>query len=298
MKRTFKNVFKNDYKLYIEHIWVSDNLFPAGRSFIVAAYIAYGKGYTKKLNDRGLYTMGDVARCSLYNEDLLYKTFGVNAELLIDHAWGWEPCTIADIKSYVPENRSLGAGQVLQSAYDFDKARLVMREMADALALDLLDKGLVADQIVLTVGYDTASAKNYKGEVTEDRYGRKTPKQAHGSINLGTQTSSAKLITNAATELFDRIVDKSLLVRRLNIVANHTVSESEATGSSFEQLDLFTDYKQLDAERKSLEREKSKQKALLEIKRKYGKNAVIKGMDLQDGATAIDRNKQVGGHKA
>ncbi len=257
-----------------------------------------GKGYAKKLNAKGMYTMGDVARCSVYNEDLLYRMFGINAELLIDHAWGWEPCTIADIKSYVPENRSLGSGQVLHCAYEFDKARLVMREMADALALDLLDKGLVADQIVLTVGYDTASTKSYKGAITEDRYGRRVPKRAHGSINLDTRTSSARLIINAATELFDRIVDRSLLIRRLNITANHTMREGDAAADSFEQLDLLTDYEQRDAERKSLEREKNKQRAILEIKKKFGKNAVVKGMDLQDGATAISRNGQVGGHKA
>ncbi len=257
-----------------------------------------GKGYATRLNKVGLYTMGDIARCSIHHEELLYSLFGINAELLIDHAWGWEPCTIADIKAYVPENRSLGAGQVLQSPYEFDAARLVMREMADALALDLLDKGLVTDQIVLTIGYDTASTKNYKGEITSDRYGRKIPKHAHGSQNLDMQTSSAKIIINAATKLFERIVDKNLLVRRITITANHTVNENEARNGKYEQFDLFTDYEKREEDKKELEREKNKQKAILEIKRKYGKNAIVKGMDLQEGATAISRNGQVGGHKA
>lgn len=268
-----------------------------------------GKGYEKRLADLGLYTMGDVARCSLgkkheyYNEDLLYKTFGINAELLIDHAWGYEPCTIADIKNYKPENRSTGAGQVLSCPYSFDKARLVVHEMADALVLDLVDKELVTDQIVLTVGYDKENLKGYKGEVTNDRYGRKIPKQAHGTINLKRTTSSTRLITEAALELYDRIVDKDLLVRRMYVVANRVVPKSSVEEQPvFEQMDMFTDYealeKQNEAEKAALAKEERMQHVILDIKKKFGKNAIVKGMNLQEGATAIDRNKQIGGHKA
>jgi len=214
-----------------------------------------GKGYSKKLEEQGLFTMGDIARCSLgkptdyYNEDLLYKLFGINAELLIDHAWGWEPCTIADIKAYKPSTNSIGSGQVLQSAYTFDKAKLIMREMTDLLVLDLVDKRLVTDQLVLTVGYDIENMtdpkikKSYHGAITTDHYGRTVPKSAHGSANLGRQTSSTKLILDAVTELFERIVDKNLLIRRVNITANHVIDETTVQkADSFEQLDLFTDY--------------------------------------------------------
>lgn len=268
-----------------------------------------GRGYARRLEKMGLYTMGDIARTSLsgYGEDQLYKEFGINAELLIDHAWGWEPCRISDIKSYTPENNSISSGQVLQSPYEFDKAKLVVREMADALSLDLVDKGLVADQIVLTVGYDTenladpARRKSYKGEVTIDRYGRSIPKQAHGSINLGRQTASTLLITNAAMELFDRIIDRSLLIRRMYVVANHVVSEDQVKSPEPEQLDLFTDYaaleKQREKEQEELDREKRRQKAVLEIQKKFGKNALLKGMNLEEGATGRDRNAQIGGHK-
>lgn len=276
-----------------------------------------GKGYAKKLEEHGLFTMGDIARCSLgkatdyYNEDLLYKLFGVNAELLIDHAWGWEPCTIADIKAYKPSTNSIGSGQVLQSAYTFDKAKLIVREMTDLLVLDLVDKRLVTDQIVLTVGYDIENLSNpktmksYHGVITTDHYGRSVPKSAHGTTNLGRQTSSTKLIMDAVTELFDRIVDKNLLVRRVNISANHVVDEVNAQDKykyKYEQLDLFTDYKALnekkEEEEAELAREKKIQEAMLQIKKKYGKNAVLKGMNLEEGATTIDRNKQIGGHKA
>lgn len=273
-----------------------------------------GKGYARKLEAHGMYTMGDVARCSIagkgewLNEDVLYRLFGVNAELLIDHAWGWEPTLIADIKSYKPENNSLGSGQVLHCAYDFNCAKLVMREMADMLSLDLVAKNLTTDQLVLTVGYDIENLtdperrKKYKGAVTTDYYGRQVPKHAHGSINLKMPTSSTRLITEAAMQLFERIVDENLLVRRLNIVANHVLPEGIAKKETTEQLDLFTDYeaqqKQEEAEAAKLEKEKRMQKAMLAIKGKYGKNAVVKGMNLQEGATAIDRNKQIGGHKA
>ena len=274
-----------------------------------------GRGYAKKLEEIGLYTMGDIALCSVgkptdyYNEDLLYKLFGVNAELLIDHAWGWEPCTIAEVKAYKPESNSLGSGQVLQNPYDFEKAKLIVREMTDLLVLDLVDKGLVTDQLVLTVGYDIENLTDpkrrsaYKGAVTTDRYGRKIPKHAHGTAHLGRQTSSTRLVTDAVMDLYDRIVDKNLLVRRLNITANHVVLESSVVKEAVpEQLDLFTDYaaleKQREEENAALEREKKMQQAVLAVKKKFGKNAILKGMNLREGATAKDRNEQIGGHKA
>lgn len=266
-----------------------------------------GKGYAEKLASVGIYTMGDIARCSLgkitdyYNEDLLYKLFGVNAELLVDHAWGWEPCTIADIKAYKPEAKSIGSGQVLQEPYSVEKARLVADEMADALALDLVSKNLVTDQIVMTVGYDIAN-KDYKGEITIDRYGRKIPKHAHGTQNLKMQTSSEKLIRAATLELFDRIVDKDLLVRRLYITAGKVVDESEKKEPVSEQMNFFTDYvaeeKKRAEEKERLEKERKRQQAVLDIKNKYGKNAILKGMNLEEGATAKSRNGQIGGHKA
>jgi len=273
-----------------------------------------GPGYAKKLEANGLYTMGDIARCSIgratdyYNEELLYRLFGVNAEILIDHAWGWEPCTIADVKAYKPESKSIVSGQVLKSPYVFEKARLVAREMADALSLDLVDKGLVTDQLVLTVSYDRENlsdpqrAKDYKGPVTTDRYGRKIPKHATGTANLGHYSSSAKEIVEAATELFDRIADKNLLARRLSISANHLLPESDAPQElQEEQLDLFTDYAVLEqqrrAERAALAREKKKQQAMLAIKKKYGRNAILKGMNLEEGATARERNNTIGGHR-
>mgnify|MGYP001393490012 FL=1 len=274
-----------------------------------------GRGYAKKLEEHGLYTMGDVARCSIgkpndfYNEELLYKLFGVNAELLIDHAWGWEPCTIADIKAYKPSTNSIGSGQVLQSPYDYEKASLIVREMTDLLVLDLVDKGLVTDQMVLTVGYDIINMSNpdikkkYKGEITTDHYGRSIPKHAHGTINLGRLTSSTKLIIDAVMELYSQIVDKNLLIRRINITANHVVDESSLKkDDSFEQLNLFTDYateqKKKEEEEAALERERKMQHAVLNIKKKFGKNAILKGMNLQEGAMTKERNKQIGGHKA
>lgn len=274
-----------------------------------------GRGYAKKLEENGLFTMGDIARCSIgrpqeyYNEELLYKLFGINAELLIDHAWGWEPCTIAEVKAYKPENSSIGSGQVLHCAYETGKARLVVREMADELALNLVGKGLVTDQIVLTVGYDIENLtdperrRTYQGEITTDRYGRNIPKHAHGTANIGRQTSSGKQITEAVMELFDRIVDTGLLIRRLNVSANHVVPEHSVSKEPIaEQMDLFTDYaaleKQREEEQAALEREKRMQQAVLAVKRKFGKNAILKGMSLEEGATAKDRNNQIGGHKA
>ena len=274
-----------------------------------------GRGYAKKLEEQGLFTMGDIARCSLggksdyYNEDLLYKLFGVNAELLIDHAWGWEPCTIADVKAYRPDTKSLGSGQVLQCPYSFEKAKLIVREMTDLLVLDLVDKRLVTDQIVLNVSYDIENLNRpeirnkYKGEVTTDHYGRRVPKHAHGTVNLNRRTSSTKEIVDAVMELYDRIVDKKLLVRRINVTANHVEEEGSAVQREvYEQLDLFTDYdaaaKAREQEKQSLEKEKRMQKAVLDIKKKFGKNAILKGMNLEEGAMTVERNKQIGGHKA
>ena len=274
-----------------------------------------GRGYSKKLEKIGLYTMGDIARCSIgkptdyYNEELLYKLFGINAELLIDHSWGYEPCTMEDVKAYKPETNSISSGQVLHCPYEFDKARLVVKEMIDLMALDLVDKGLVTNQIVLTIGYDIENmtdknrSQSYKGTVTTNYYGKKVPKPAHGTTNLPKQTSSTTLITNAVMELYDKIVNKKLLVRRINIVANKLVDEhSVKNANKYEQLDLFTDYeilkKQREKENAESEREKRMQNTILDIKKKFGKNAILKGMNLQEGATAKDRNNQIGGHKA
>lgn len=270
-----------------------------------------GRGYARKLEKIGIRTMGEIARCSLggpedfYNEDRLYKLFGVNAELLIDHAWGIEPCTIADIKAYRPETNSLGSGQVLCSGYTARKARLVMREMTDLLVLDLVDKNLVTDQMVLTVGYDIDNLtdperrKRYTGAVVTDHYGRKIPKHAHGTVNLSGYTSSTREITEAVMALFDRIVDSSLLVRRLNIVACHVLREQDAPrAGGMEQLDLFAPEEDVLQTEEKRQREKRRQQAVIGIKKKYGKNAILKGMNLEEGATAMSRNQQIGGHKA
>jgi len=264
-----------------------------------------GRGYARKLEQHGLFTMGDIARQSLQNEDLLYKLFGINAELLIDHAWGYEPCTIADIKSYRPESNSLSSGQVLHCPYSAEKAKLVIREMADLLALDLVDKGLVTDQIVLTIGYDIENlddenrCKAYKGPVTTDHYGRKVPKHAHGTWNLKKYTASTKEILQAVSELYDRIVDENLLIRRMNITANHILRERDAPSlPETQQLSLFVDQQKQVREATEQEREKRRQKAVLTIKKKFGKNAILKGMNYEEGATAKDRNAQIGGHKA
>lgn len=278
-----------------------------------------GQGYAKKLEENGIFTMGDVARCSLggpgdyYNENLLYELFGVNAELLIDHAWGWEPCTIEQIKAYKPESNSIGSGQVLHCPYAYEKAKLVVREMTDLLVLDLVDRELVTDQLVLTVGYDIENLSDprirnlYRGPVTTDRYGRKHPKHAHGTVNLDRPTSSTRLITDAVMNLYGEIVNRDLLVRRINITANHVTGEREAgrksaAAAGFEQLNLFTDYeaeeKRRAAEEEELAKERRMQQAMLDIKKKYGKNAILKGMNLEEGATARERNNQIGGHKA
>ena len=274
-----------------------------------------GHGYQKKLEAAGLFTMGDIARCSLgkdgdfHNEDLLYHMFGINAELLIDHAWGFEPTTMDLIKAYKPETNCICSGQVLQYPYDSQKARLIVREMTDLLVLDLVERRIVTDQMTLTIGYDREnltmdnSKKIYRGEVTVDRYGRKIPKHAHGTIHLDRQTSSTQIITDAVLDLYDRIINPDLLIRRISVVANHLIDETQVMETNrFEQLDLFTDYAALDKKRKEEEKKLSKerklQEAVLSVKKKYGKNAILKGMNLQEGATAIERNRQIGGHKA
>ena len=274
-----------------------------------------GHGYVRKLNQVGLYTMGDIARCSLggprdfYNEELLYQMFGINAELLIDHAWGCEPCTIADIKASKPAAKSLGAGQVLSCPYPFDKSRLVLREMADQLALDLAAKGKVTNQLVLTVGYDSTNLTDpdlrarYHGPIATDRYGKPVPKPAHGTAHTDDWTSSSREIMDCAAQLFDRLVDPSLLVRRLFLTAGHIMDETDAyPAKHYQQLDLFTDYEKEERLRKEKEtkrrKERQLQEAMLQIKSRYGKNAVLKGMNLEEGATARERNAQIGGHKA
>ena len=268
-----------------------------------------GRGYARKLEAVGLRTMGDIARCSLgganeyYNEELLYKLFGINAQLLIDHAWGWEPCTIKDIKAYRPESNSISVGQVLQCPYDYEGGKMILREMADGLILDLVDQGLVTSQIVLTVGYDKDNPESgYTGETQTDLYGRKLPKAAHGSANLGRHTSSTRLIMDAVMELYERIVDRKLSVRRMYVVAANVIRNEDAKEPEAEQLNLFTDYGQesrrREQERAALARERNKQQALLAIKKKYGKNAILPGTSYQEGATGRDRNRQIGGHRA
>ena len=274
-----------------------------------------GRGYQKKLEENGLYTMGDIARCSLggarefHNEELLYRLFGINAELLIDHAWGWEPVTMEQIKAYRPQVNSISSGQVLHCPYDAKGARLVVQEMADALALDLVERRLVTDQLVLTVGYDIENITNpalyadYRGEIVADRYGRKIPKHAHGTVNLKTRTSSSRKIMEAVMGLYDDIVNPKLLVRRITLVGNRLVEEARAEAEEqYEQLELFTDTGGQEEEKKQeelrLKKERSLQEAMLSVKKKYGKNAMLKGMNLQEGATAMERNSQIGGHKA
>ena len=250
-----------------------------------------GRGIAAKLAANGMYTLGDVARCSLRNEEKLYKLFGVNAELIIDHAWGWEPCTMADIKAYRPSARSLSSGQVLSTPYTFEKGRVIVREMTELLVLDMVEKRLSAGQMVLSVGYDKESlekVKDYEGAVAADYYGRKVPRPAHGSVNLGRQTSSTTLIADAVMDLYDRITDRRLLIRRLNVTANHVVPESQLEGV---QLSLF------DESREKPSRERNRQEAILAIRRKYGPNAILTGIDFEEGATTRERNNQIGGHR-
>ena len=267
-----------------------------------------GHGTAARLAEHGMYTMGDVARCSVgqpdeyYNEDLLYKLFGVNAELLIDHAWGFESCTIADVKAYRPQHNSISSGQVLQRPYNTDEAALIVREMADQMALDLCGRGLVTEQITLTIGYDTTGVAQ-SADVTTDRYGRKIPKHAHGTAHLGRLTSAASLLTQAADKLYADIINPNLPVRRITITAERITDELTARQTpQYEQLDLFTDYEAKDREQaqaeEALQKEDKRQKAIVAIRKKYGNNAVLKGMNFKESATMIDRNGQIGGHKA
>ena len=263
-----------------------------------------GKGYAKKLEEHRIYTMGDIARVSIQNEELLYKLFGINAELLIDHAWGWEPVTIKQIKAYKPTTNSISSGQVLHCPYNYEQTKLIVKEMTELLTLDLVEKNLVTNQIVLTVGYDIENlidpyiSNSYKGEITIDRYGRKIPKHAHGTINLDHKTASTKIIMEATMKLYERIMNKQLLVRRINITANNVVDEETAKKEKpFEQIDLFTNYQEKVKKTQEEKTEKELQKAMIDIKKRYGKNAILKGMNLQEGGTTIERNGQIGGHK-
>ena len=282
-----------DEKSYRKNLWTHRPLTDFWR---------IGKGYASKLQESGLFTMGDVARCSLENEDLLYRLFGVNAELLIDHAWGWEPCTMEMIKTYKPENNSVSSGQVLPCPYVSEKARIVVREMADASALDLVARGLVTDQVVLTVCYEAYQNVQNGHEMTKDWYGRRTPRHAHGSHNLARATSSGRKIVEAALEIYDRTVDPSLLIRRIYFGLNHLRAEDQIEEESCEQMSLFTDYEALQKEKAkdeaSLEKERRMQEAILSIKKKYGGNAILKGTSFRDGATGKERNNQIGGHKS
>lgn len=267
-----------------------------------------GKGYAKKLEEHGIYTMGDVARCSIENEELLYKLFGVNAELLIDHSWGWECATIESIKAYKPETKSLSSGQVLHCPYNFEKARLIIKEMVELLVLDMVQKQYVTDQLVLDVIYDIENLTNknyskfYNGEIKEDRYGRNAPKPAHGTFRLEKKTSSTRIIMNGFLKLYDSIVNNRLLIRKINICVGNLSNETDIKKEdNYEQIDLFTNYIELEEKEKlknkKLEKEKELQKTIINIKSKYGKNAIIKGMNLEEGATTIERNGQIGGHK-
>ena len=266
-----------------------------------------GKGIANKLAKNNMNTMGDVARCSHYNEDLLYKLFGVNAELLIDHAWGWEPCTIEIAKSYKPTETSLSSGQVLHEPYDNKKAKVIVQEMADNLALDLVNKKFLTKQLVLTINYDIENLTNpdifnkYFGEITLDSYGRKIPKHSHGTVNLEHYTSSSSIIMESFVNLFDKISNPILLIRKLNLTVSKLICEDKVqTNKKVEQINLFTDYKKKEIEEAKQKddenKEKEIQKVILQIKNKYGKNAILKGMNLTEGATAIERNKQIGGH--
>lgn len=266
-----------------------------------------GKGIAKKLEDNGMYTLGDVARMSISNEDFLYKLFGVNAELLIDHVWGYEPCTIDVAKRYVPSSSSISQGQVLHSPYDFKKTRLVVKEMVDNLVLDLVDKHLMTNQIVLTIGYDVENLTNssirakYDGDIVKDSYGRFIPKHAHGTVNIDHYCSSTKVIMDSVMNLFDRIVNPILLVRRINIVACNLIGDDMVNNVVREQLDLFSSFDEKKERKDSLESyesdEKLVQRAILDIKKKYGKNSILRGMNFEEGATSRKRNSEVGGHK-
>ena len=268
-----------------------------------------GRGYATKLERYGMYTMGDVAWRSVHDEALLYKLFGVNAELLIDHAWGWEPCLISDIKAYKPQSNSLSIGQVLTEPYTCAKTRVVVREMTEALVLDMVEKGLATDIVELVIGYDIENLTDpvirakYHGPVVVDGYGRQVPKGVHGSLRLGGFTSSTRKIMDAMLEIFERIVDPELLTRRINVIAGCVREERKALMAvQLEQLDMFTDYAALEKQRKEeaeiIRREKGIQRAMVEIRNRFGKNAILRGTNFMEGATGRDRNRQIGGHKA
>ncbi|MBQ4584506.1 MAG: DNA methylase [Bacilli bacterium] len=291
-------IAKLDEKSYKEQLWDHKPLTDFWR---------VGKGYEKKLEENNMFTMGDIARMSLENEDLLFKLFGVNAEFLIDHAWGYEPCTIEQAKNYKPTSNSISQGQVLHSPYDYKKTKLIVKEMVDSLVLELVEKHLKTSQLVLTIGYDIENLTNYKistqykGEITTDHYGRKIPKHSHGTINIDHKTSSTNIIMKEVIKLFERIVNPILLVRRINLTACNVVDENQEEKPKVEQLDIFTDYNRdktiKEQQRKDEEEEKKIQRTLLNIKSKYGKNSILKGMNYLEGATAKDRNEEVGGHK-
>ena len=266
-----------------------------------------GKGYAKRLEKNNMYTMGDVARCSVNNEELLYKLFGINAEFLIDHAWGYEPCRMKDVKSFKPDTNSLSSGQVLHCPYNYEQTKLIVKEMTDLLVLDLVEKHLVTNQLVLTIGYDIDNLidnnikSSYNGEITIDRYGRKIPKHAHGTINLKEKTSSTKIIMEAIEKLYERIINKKLLVRRINVVANNVVNEIELKEQNiYEQINLFADYDMQDKKqiehKERLKEENNLQHVIIDLKNKFGKNAVLKGMNLEKDGTTRERNRQIGGH--
>ena len=261
-----------------------------------------GKGIASKLAQYNIYTLGDIAKCSLENEELLYNLFGINAELLIDHAWAVEPCTIESIKSYKPSTKSISTGQVLSCPYSYQKTKLIIREMSELLALNLAEKHLITDQLVLTIGYDIANVtEEYKGEIKKDFYGRKIPKHAHGTINLKEKTSSSKQIMTAAINLFEKIINPDLLVKRINISATKlTVREKEKLMIKYEQLDIFSNPETVQKERQNKRQEEKQENALqqvvLNMKEKYGRNAILRGMNLESCGTTIERNKQIGGH--
>ena len=263
-----------------------------------------GKGISQKLEKHGIFTMGDIARASINDEEILYKLFGINAELIIDHSWGYEPCTMESIKSYKPITNSISSGQVLHCPYTYEKARLIVKEMTELLTLDLVQKNLVTSKLVLTVGYDVDNLKNteisrqYFGDVTLDFYGRKVPKHAHGTINIDHKTSSTKIILQAMLDLYDEIINKKLLIRRIYVTAEDVVNEEDYRNiKSYEQMNLFIDYSEVERQRKKEAIERSLQKAVINIKSKYGKNAILKGMNFMEGGTTISRNGQIGGHK-
>ncbi len=262
-----------------------------------------GHGTADRLKTIGIHTMGELARCSVRSEEILYKLFGVNAELLIDHSWGWEPCTIAQIKAYKPENRSISSGQVLSSPYEWAKARTVIQEMADNMLLELIEKRLVTDRITIVIGYDAQNGRTgrYDGETSTDHYGRKVPKHSRGTTPLERPTSSRRVISKAVTDLFDRIANKNLLIRRLNLVCENIINEADVKENPV-QGDLFADHEAVEKERekaqKEAEKEMKMEQALLNIKKKYGKNSILRGFDYEEGATTIQRNQQIGGHKA